>query len=360
MLLPLILISFNYKQKYLRKNINMLFIIETIIIISSVINGNSYGAPLLILSGLMFGLFFVTKYSSIYFFSSFCDIVLLISIYSFLIWICISLHILPTTTISNIADAHMTTSYGCVFFPILLDTIVRNSSFFREPGVFMILLNTSLIFELFALNNKYRKIRISILIASLLSTLSTAGIIISSLICIVFLFQRRVSFYAWIIVFIIIIMILSSEFIAEDYINEMFGKFETIDEYGSGFARYSSVLIPLNIFIHNPFWGCGFTQFPIEYEKFGYVLFNRYVDSQGMATNTFMNIFAIFGFLFGVYMICGLYKLSKLLSSGNKIYTLCFFLIFIMMFSNESMPYFPFLYIFLYYGFNKHSYTSNK
>lgn len=352
-LFPFIMILLNYRQKYLYNNLSLLFIIELIVILSSVINGNSFGAPLLIFSGMIFGLFLSTKYTVVEFFSSFSDIVLLLSIYSFLIWFCVSLHILPSNVISNIADAHMTTSLGCIFFPILLDSIIRNSSIFREPGVFMILLNTSLIFELFILSNKYRKVRIAVLIAALISTFSTAGIIILSFIFLIFFFQRKVNIYTWGIVFIIIVIILSSSIIAEDYIDEMFGKFETIEEYGSGFARYSSFLIPLNIFIHNPLWGCGFTEFPIEYEKFGYELFNRYVDSQGMSTNTFMNIFAIFGCFFGLFMVYGLYKFCKLLSSGNKVYTFSFYIIFFMMFSNESMPYFPFLYIFFFYGFNK-------
>lgn len=146
----------------------------------------------------------------------------------------------------------------------------------------------------------------------------------------------------------------------KDYMNEIFGKFETIQESGSGFARYSSVLVPLNIFFQHPLLGCGFVQFPAEYERVGYELFNRYIDSKGLATNTFMNVFAIFGGFLGVFMLCGLYKFSKLLSSGRRIYTLLFCLILFLMFSNESMPYFSFLYIFFYYGFNRKSILPTK
>lgn len=357
--LPIILFAINYKQKYLQKNIHLLLILQIIVFFSSIMNGNTLGAPLLIFSGMILGVFFEKKYSVVEFFSSFSDVVLAISLYSLIIWLCVNAHILPSTPISNIADAEMTTSYGCVFFPILLGTVIRNSSIFREPGVFMIILNIALIFELFFLNNKYRNLRVGILIATLLSTFSTGGIISGCMIVLTSLFNKRNSVYAWMAVFGII-SILAFGFVTEDYMNEIFGKFETIQESGSGFARYSSVLVPLNIFFQHPLLGCGFVQFPAEYERVGYELFNRYIDSKGLATNTFMNVFAIFGGFLGVFMLCGLYKFSKLLSSGRRIYTLLFCLILFLMFSNESMPYFSFLYIFFYYGFNRKSILPTK
>lgn len=354
MLLPLVLLVVN-KPKISQKNGKILLFVILIVLFSSIINGNGVGAIALIISGMLLGLVFVNKYSATEFFSAFSDAILLIAAYSFLVWILVSLHFLPTSPISNMADVEMTTSCGCVFFPILANIAVRNSSFFREPGVYMILLNISLIFELFILTNKNRTIRVGLLIASLLSTISTAGIIICCIILLVFCYKQKISFITWIIIFIVISTALSMEVLLGDYINEMFGKFETMTEYGSGFARYSSVVVPLNIFLDNPLFGCGFTQFPIEYEKTGYELFHRYIDSKGLATNTFLNIYAIFGIFFGVFMTCGLYQFCKLISRGSKFYALLFCLIYFLMFSNESMPYFSFLYIFFYYGFNRSS-----
>ena len=362
MLLPLVLLVVN-KPKISQKNGKILLFVILIVLFSSIINGNGVGAIALIISGMLLGLVFVNKYSATEFFSAFSDAILLIAAYSFLVWILVSLHFLPTSPISNMADVEMTTSCGCIFYPILANVAVRNSSFFREPGVYMILLNISLIFELFILTNKNRKIRVGLLIASLLSTISTAGIIICCIIMLVFCYKQKISFITWIIIFIVISTALSMEVLLGDYINEMFGKFETMTEYGSGFARYSSVVVPLNIFLDNPLFGCGFTQFPIEYEKTGYELFHRYIDSKGLATNTFLNIYAIFGIFFGVFMTCGLYQFCKLISRGSKFYALLFCLIYFLMFSNESMPYFSFLYIFFYYGFNRNSsydFSKNK
>lgn len=350
--LPIMLLAVNYKQKYLKKNINLLLIVQTIVFCSSIMNGNSFGAPLLIFSGMMIGIYIVTKYSAIEFFSSYSDVVLVISLYSLAIWLCVTVHIIPSIPVSNIADAEMTASYGCVFFPISLGTVIRNSSIFREPGVFMIILNISLIFELFFLNNRYRNVRIGVLVITLLSTFSTGGIISGSMIIFTFLLYRKNNVRTWISIFFIVSILVFS-FVTEEYVNEMFGKFETIQESGSGFARYSSVLVPLNIFFHHPLLGCGFIQFPEEYERIGYEIFNRYIDSKGLATNTFMNVFAVFGGFLGIFMLLGLYKFCNLLSFGSRIYTALFCLILFMMFSNESMPYFPFLYIFFCYGFNR-------
>ena len=61
---------------------------------------------------------------------------------------------------------------------------------------------------------------------------------------------------------------------------------------------------------------------------------------KGLATNTFMNVFAIFGGFLGVFMLCGLYKFSKLLSSGRRIYTLLFCLIlFLMLVMNQCLTF---------------------
>lgn len=66
--LPIILFAINYKQKYLQKNIHLLLILQIIVFFSSIMNGNTLGAPLLIFSGMILGVFFEKKYSVVEFF----------------------------------------------------------------------------------------------------------------------------------------------------------------------------------------------------------------------------------------------------------------------------------------------------
>ena len=61
--LPIILFAINYKQKYLQKNIHLLLILQIIVFFSSIMNGNTLGAPLLIFSGMILGVFLEKKYS---------------------------------------------------------------------------------------------------------------------------------------------------------------------------------------------------------------------------------------------------------------------------------------------------------
>lgn len=75
--------------------------------------------------------------------------------------------------------------------------LLRNSSIFREPGVFMVYLGLSLIVELIYLprvRKKYNVIHIIILLVALLSTFSTGGIVTGVLILLlVILSQRKIN-----------------------------------------------------------------------------------------------------------------------------------------------------------------------
>ena len=95
----------------------------------------------------------------------------------------------------------------------------------------------------------------------------------------------------------------------------------------------------------------------MEYVQVGQELYHRYVDPQGLSTNTLMNVFAVWGFFMGVFYIYGFFKLSRLISKGRNIISTILMLICIfLMFSNENMPYWPFIYIFMFYGISAKNY----
>lgn len=351
--LPVILFIYNRQIVTTKKDIAILLFFLFIFACGMMFNGNGFGAPAFILSAFLTGLALVHRYPFKKLALCFSDIISIISLYSLLIELGCLIGVFNLNYLSNIADAPMLSAYGCLFFPELDDSLLRNSAIFREPGVFMIFLNISLLFELFVLNNKYRIHNIIIFSIAMITTFSTGGLICMVLIFVIYNIKSKFG-VAHILIITTLIVLFVLLFIGDEYIQMVFGKFDTIDSYGSGFARMSSLVIPIHIFWDYPFFGCGFEQFPEEYVRFGHQLFHREVDPQGMSTNTFMNLFAIWGIFFGAFILYGIYKFSKLIS-GRKgtTFTVLIFISILLMFSNESMPYWPFLYIFILYGIDR-------
>lgn len=347
-LLPIILLIVNNVRIY-KYPFYLLVYFIFVILLSSLVNQNSYGAPLIIISSLLLGLYLVSKYNLNEILSAFSNIILGISIYSVVIWFLCVIGIFNTISISNIADTPILSAYGCVFYEIPLTAFFRNSAIFREPGLFMVLVNLALLFDLFF--NKFQNINLRILLYGLtiLTMVSTGGIICYLLILLYHMLANNSGAKLWILMIIIIWGVTYALDLTE-WIDSLFAKFETIESEGSAFARMSSIFVPLDIFTQYPLFGCGYDQFPDEYVKSGYKLFHRYIDSKGLATNTLMNLFAIWGVFVGCGVVYGISKFIKLITKSSKRDYLFFCMIFLMLFSNESMPYWPFIYIFIIYG----------
>lgn len=353
-LFPLTIYITHPKTKISHKNIIFLTTFISTICISSIFNGNAISAPLLILSGVFIGLYLITKYTFLEVVKCFSNIILIISILSLAIWFGCNAKIISLHKMTNIAESQVFSAFGFIYYSVLGDTILRNSAIFREPGVYMIMINLSIIFELFIIKEKKRWINIGILTISMISLLSTGGIICLALIYIIYLIRSKKGIPTLIILALVLIIFIIPK-IDEDYINLVFlDKFNEMETSGSGFARMSSFFIPLEIFLDYPIIGCGYKDFETEYIQHGLQLYNRYVDPHGLSSNTIMNIFAVWGFIIGGLILYGLYKLSKLITYGeSKIISYLVLTAILIMFSNESMPYWPFLYIYIIYGISE-------
>lgn len=334
-----------------RTNSFILFYLISIIALSSIFNGNTISAPLLIFSGVLVSFYVITRYSFYDLTKCFSNVIIGISIYSLVIYLSVILKVTPLRSVENMAGTLVLTAYGCQFFPELGERVIRNSSIFREPGVYMIMINLAIIFQLFVVKGKCRWQNIFILIVSLITSMSTGGFICFALIMLAYFFNTAKGIGTIAVISIIIVALILPA-IDEEYINLVFSsKFNEMETSGSGFARLSSFFIPLNIFFKYPILGCGFDQFKFEYVQVGQELYHRYIDPQGMATNTIMNVFAIWGGGIGLFYLYGFYKFSKLIAKGrNNISLILIVLCLFALFSNESMPYWPYIYIYMFYG----------
>lgn len=244
-------------------------------------------------------------------------------------------------------------------------SLIRNTGIFREPGVYMIYLNVAIIFCLFtriAIRKKY----IPIFIIALISTMSTGGIICAIGIFGVHFFltnadkknsKEKIANYV-LLIFIIVTLYFANNNIISD---KIFGKISsTSHEFESTLARIASLFVPFYIFLSNPIFGVGLSDFSTDFLQNSIRFFGMPFASNGTATNTISNKFATYGIFFGIlfmYSIYGLVKKHFVLSNKFSIYFL--FILFIALISNEDMRYSILFNILVFYGLGKNLQTIN-
>lgn len=232
-------------------------------------------------------------------------------------------------------------------------SIPRNAGIFREPGVYMVYLNIAIIINLFwneKVNNKY----LLVYLLTVISTMSTAGVIISASLILLSLFKNRNNklshdkfFVAFFFISAIVYLVLN-----EAIFVKIFGKLESSSaSYISTLSRISSLIIPIKIFFDSPLWGSGLSSFSSEFLNYSTAYFGIPFSTSVNATNTFTNKFATYGFLFGMIFIYSIFNFSKKVYAkrGKKI-SIILFLLFLAMFSNEDMRYSLLFNMLVFYG----------
>jgi hypothetical protein len=289
---------------------------------------------------------------------AFSDVMIIICIHSLLVYLfAYLLEIIPTTSIMNIADREMGMAYGCVFYVDYI--LIRASSIFREPGVFMIFINLAFMLDTFLNYRRIQYIRLIIYFLAILSSFSTGGIICFSLILIASFLNNKEWKSAILLTFLAtigVLVIINSEDIFLMFFNKL-----SDTSAGSASARLSSITIPLNVWtdnIKNFFFGCGIRNFEAEYIRAGRELYHTTIDPQGLSTNTIFNAFAIFGCGFGLFIIGGFYFFTHRVLVAGRLILFLLFLVFCLLFSNENMIYCTTLMVFIMYGLTSSKSTS--
>lgn len=301
--------------------------------------------------------YFILSFRKILYFLS------VVSIITYLIVLIMPSLLYYVPVVENISGVERYNFFVSTINVNLFSNIYRNSSIFREPGVFMMYIILALILEVY-LNIKYRKSLdyryVSLLIVSLLLTFSTGGYIIFAVFLIYLAFSIKAIRNLKIVFFIGSIIFISTFFIG-DIIDktQVLGKL-SVDSthYGSTVARISSIVVPLNIFLDNIFFGVGLTEFSVLYEEVAFRIYQIPFTSGGQSTNTILNKFATYGVFFGFFYVYSYYLLSKMLS--KRTYSLLLFLIFILLFANEDVRYSLIFSILPYYALNNNYDTLHR
>ena len=330
--LPILLLV---KNKFSTKEFNLLSFVIIIVSFSGIINGFALGGPMLFSIMFMGSLLFINKTPFSIFGNVFSNIILALSIFSFVIWIWASFSIESLNTIENIVGTSIHTSCCFLYFDGHSGEI-RNACIFREPGVFMIFICLALLFDIY--NSTIIPIyRLIIYTLTIFSTYSTAGYIILALCFIIYFLKKGLSSK---IILPLLLLLLGLVFLmsSDSIMTSVFGKIEKGQDSASFLGRISSIIIPLNILIENPIFGVGTENFRTEYIIMSKQLFGFEINPDGMSTNTFFNAGAIYGFIFFCFILFGLYRLSRHITKSKQV-GLLVLVLFVLMFSNETMIY---------------------
>lgn len=242
---------------------------------------------------------------------------------------------------SMISDVRDFSVYNLIF-SVAADNpyVIRNYGIFWEPGTYSIFLNISLFFNLFGINELDKR-NIILLVISIVSTMSTLGIVCMMLLFATFLlsnnkittFGMKVFFIAVFFVAFLITMLYGDEFLFH-----VFGKL-TDEDNASTLTRTASVIYVTEAFLDNWLLGIGMENFNILQEE---KCFN-------MATCTPLNWIAVYGVVAFLYII-GMLKFFMKFSTN--VLSKCLFVMFgLIIFSTENFLQIPFVYYFIFEGY---------
>lgn len=287
------------------------------------------------------GFLIVNYYSYKKFIDIYLQLIYLLSFISLIIFIVATIS-LPFFEIFPVQyNSAGATMYNLLVAVVFADgSYVRNTSIFREPGVFMIYLNIAIILELF-FKTEINKKKLFVFILAIFSTLSTAAFISVGTIFIAFLFTKtknktsiKNKRFIIILLLIALVIVVSSGQIYSMVFDKV-GKDNIGD--GSSLARGVSVLANFNIFLDNFLYGVGIKNYPVLFSKYTLDLIGISMGV-GNNTNTITTVLAVYGFLFGILFIYMLVSFAKKTSNSILVRTFIL-LVLLMLYSNEELRY---------------------
>lgn len=236
----------------------------------------------------------------------------------------------------------------------------RNYSIFFEPGVFQFYINLALILELwYRKNTNNLNFRIGVYLVTLVSTFSTAGLLVGGIILAYYsLFNSKGSNGLKVklgMISSILVIVFAGKFLIPDLhvlLNESINKISGENIGGSAYSRIGSLYAYFNAWIEKPLIGWGYER---GISEVGEMFLSRYtVDN----TNTIFTNLGIYGSLYGgIYLFLFCMFFSKLKSNLiTKIVALTAMLLSI---NNERFIDSTLIFIMLFYSLDKVSALNN-
>lgn len=236
-------------------------------------------------------------------------------------------------------------------FTIVADNshVLRNYGIFWEPGAFAVFISIAIYHEFFEFESISIK-RVVIYTATLLTTLSTLGVVCLAVLYIAYFIDsalnsqgqnRKVSIILFVLMIALSVVLLLR---GDDFIFHVFGKFS---ETASGemnnslSVRLDSFKYPFQSFITSPVFGLGISEYLVVQHDY----------CNDLATFTHMNWLMTFGIVGSIVPVvgCARYFLNRKQASASKLILMLFS---ILLFSTENFLLISFVYILIFLGFN--------
>ena len=222
---------------------------------------------IILLSSVIIGYIFSESINFNEFIKKYNNIIHFVAIYS-LVVAAISI-IYPTIILKfPIIDTRFgTVTIHNLLFSVSLNNSIyfRNYGLFWEPGAFQIFLNLALIFEMFFINTP-RKSKIIVYIITIITTFSTTGYIVLTLILISYFIRSKKIKIKWVLILIILIVLIIALFknvIPKKYTDLVFDKLSGIfsedekDIKYTTLTRLNAIKYPLEEFMKSPILRSG-------------------------------------------------------------------------------------------------------
>lgn len=188
-------------------------------------------------------------------------------------------------------------------------TIFRLNGWFWEPGVLQFYLNI-LLCQILFINRRNFKL-LWILLPSIVATFSTTGIIIMSLIILIYWFRRKNDIKKFFIGVLISIFLIPTGGIL------VYNKFVDDKQRPSADARTIDTIIPILISIEHPFWGIGMGNNEAYFEQLNKRVSNSSLHDRGISngiSSSFLYLGVIIALIFWtIYVFSPFWKGNRLL-----------------------------------------------
>ena len=331
----------------------MLVILVFILFVSmvgsnSVVDFNSY---LHIVVKLIIGLIVANSISLKTFIRQYISIILVIATLSLIV------HTLIQFSVVDVTQFPVLKSESSNYYNLLLyvartgeySGMLKNFGIFREGGVYQFYLILGLILQ-FILYEYKNKIIIIILSLTILSTGSTAGVIIWTILVSVSIIIRKKSNPA--IIFPIVVGLLIAYLSTTQYFYESVTKKLTEENY-SYYVRINGSKIDLDIAKSFPIFGAGISKYSAEIGNRSYYQYGLFM---GNSPNSFTSLSASLGvpFVF-IVTICFFSTIFNKAIGISWLYKASTVLIFVLSFATQNLLIAPFSLTLLFYGMNSSS-----
>lgn len=336
---------FFFKSRQSKSSVFLIVYTLLIIMINSLKDG-ALGDYSLFLLPVIVGYLIATRLPFELCVKSFCDIVYYLTLYSLVLYfLCV---LIPSFAglLPFIGDFHdtMATMHDG-FFAVVINgsRFPRNFGIAWEPGAFSILLCIAVFCSIYFFKIIDKK-RILVYSVGIVTTFSTTGYVVLAILYISLSGMRRINTKGVVLLALVIsIVTLQIPFMQELTFGKLDGILSSPDDVNETTeARINAIIYPAMAFFSQPITGVG-------YEKFKAI---NTIFCNGVATNTIINWFAIFGVLLGIpFTVYYVYAIRKILNTNvSMLYMLSIIIGSILMVSTESLLRISLIYVIIFLG----------